>query len=135
MRRGKVLGTRAKKEGWEGEKGKINVSSLLTPLDLASYSGSAPCLKVPVSHCYASYCPIFLLAIHALSSFPSFAESLLKKKLLIRSVRFPPRNKEFLVILECKTKDRATLQTRINRPHTIVRYCPKTFRITACTVL
>ena len=77
MRRGKVLGTRAKKEGWEGEKRKINAPTLLNPLDLASYSGSAPCLKVPVSHCYASYCPLFLFAIHALSSFPSFAESLL----------------------------------------------------------
>ena len=125
MRRGKVLGTWAKKEWWEGEKRKINAPTLLTPLDLASYSGSAPYLKVLVSHCYPSYFPLFLLAIHALSSFPSFAESLLsQKKLLIRSVRFPPRNKEFLLILECKTKDRATLQTRINRPHNIVRYFP-----------
>ena len=80
MRRGKVLGTWAKKEGWEGEKRKINAPTLLTPLDLVSYSGSAPCLKVLVSHCYASYCPLFLLAIHALSSFPSFAESLLSWK-------------------------------------------------------
>ena len=33
MRRGKVLGTRAKKEGWEGEKRKINAPTLLTRLD------------------------------------------------------------------------------------------------------
>ena len=116
MRRGKVLGTWAKKEGWEGEKRKINAPTLLTPLDLASYSGSAPCLKVLVSHCYASYCP----ACHSRSQLvPKLC-----RVTLIRSVRFPPRNKEFLLILECKTKDRATLQTRINRPHNIVRYFP-----------
>ena len=85
MRRGKVLGMWAKKEGWEGEKRKINAPTLLTPLDLASYSGSAFYLKVLVSHCYASYFPLFLLAIHALSSFPSFAESLQSFKSSITS--------------------------------------------------
>ena len=125
MRRGKVLGTRAKKRRVGGRKKKSK--RFLSPnpswsrfslrFCLLPQSTSKPLLRkllssLPARHSRSQLVPKLCRVT------PLF------KKLLIRSVRFPPRNKEFLVILECKTKNRATLQTRINRPHTIVRYFP-----------
>ena len=99
IRRGKVLGTRAKKRGVGGRKMKSKRFLSPNPSWSRFLLSSAPCLKVQINHCCANYCTLFLLAIHARSQALQ-SHSPLLKKILIRCARFPPRNKEFLVVLE-----------------------------------